>query len=219
MSSTITDLEIVQPKILGGRKIQMDRLDISNHRLHCAGQMVSMMMIANLEGDSNNTSSTMTPREVREHWVQWGAFKQEVQFAKDNNDGPLTKLEDSLALLIPTGKEIQRIKNQKCKRVSQELGRLVRIMVSVDSAGSQVNIGDASFKDIEAQMLICERAMIHYWGTGADNDNTGVAMPEYKHVGVLIPDLDNDEHSLREGSVDGPNLGYSDAPDTNFSDK
>ena len=163
----------------------------------------------------NNTSSTMTPREVREHWVQWEAFKEEMQFAKDNNDGPLTKLEDGLALLIPSGVEIQQIKNQKCKRVALELRRLVRIMVSVDSAGSQVNIGASSFADIDSQVIICERAMLHYWGTGADNSNTGVSMPEYKHVGVLIPDLDNNEHVLHEASADGPNIGYSDSPDTN----
>jgi len=214
MASTITELEIIQPNIMGGRKIKMDRLGVTNHRIHCAGQMVSMMMVANLEGDSNNTASTMTPREVREHWVQWSAFKEEIQFARDNNDGPLTKLEDNLALLIPNGVEIQQIKNQKCKRVALELRRLVRIMVSVDSAGSQVNVGDSSFADIQAQVVICEKAMIHYWGTGADNENTGVSMPEYKHVGVMIPDIDNDEHSLSEASVDGPDIGYSDAPDT-----
>ncbi len=212
--ATITELNIIDPGIKGGRKIDAVALDMPNHRLHCYGGLISEMVMATLEGDSNNTQATMTPTEVRDHWAMWNAIKAEWDFAKKHNDGPLTALEQNKKLVIPSPKELQLIKNKKCKRVALELVRLLEVTAGTDSAGSQVHIGLGSQQQVEKQMQYCEDAMVHYWGTGKDETDVGVVMPEYKQLGVMIPDLDLDFAEYQEASADATETGFKDVPDT-----
>lgn len=211
--SVITELNIIDPNIKPGRKIDAVSLDMPNHRLHCFGTLVSEMVFATLEGDSNNTSATMTPSEVRDHWQMWNAIKLEWDFAKKHNDGPLTPLEQTKKFLIPAPKEIQLINNRKCKRVALELIRMLEVSAGTDSAGSQTHIGLGSQAQIEKQMQYCEDAMNHYWGKGKDESDVGVFIPEYKQLGTLIPDIDVDFAQYQEASADGTDTGFKDVPD------
>lgn len=214
MANMLTELNIIQPTIEPGRKIDTIAYPISNYRLHCSTIWLSRMAIASLEGDSNNQSVTMTPTDVREHRMQYDAYKTEMQFAMDNNDGPMTTLEDRFNLLLPSPNEIQRTKNVKCKRVIMEICRLARIILSTDAAKSQANISDEDRRKIGRQETILEKAMDLYWGTGVDNSDTGIKMPDYDHVGALMPDLDLDASGLAEASADGVPHGLPDAADT-----
>jgi len=214
MANMITELNIVQPVIHAGRKIDTFAYPITNYRLHCATQWLSRLSIAALEGDSNNQSTTMTPTDVVEHRLQYRTYKTEMAFAMNHNDGPMTTLEDRYAVLLPSGKEIQRTVNVKCKRVVMEVIRLARIVLSTDAAKSQANISNEDRAKIARQELILEDAMDLYWGSGADNDSTGIKIPDYDHVGTLAPDLDLDFNELAEASADAPPSGLDDVPDT-----
>ena len=55
----ITNLNITSPEIMPGREIDVEELKLSNHRLHCVGMLASEMVLAALEGESNNSKATM----------------------------------------------------------------------------------------------------------------------------------------------------------------
>ena len=214
MANIVTELNIVDPNLKGGRKLDVEALKISNHRLHLIGTQLSKMMVAMIEGDSNNSSATLVPQEVRSHWMQMDAIKSEYAFALAHNDGPLIKVEENLMILVPTGKEIQLTRNEKCKRVVKEIKRLAQVIVSLDSAGLQAVIGEGSKGPFETQLKTVEDAMLLYMGKGKDITDTGMEMPEYAHVGTMIPDLDADYSELQEASADDTETGYSDVKDT-----
>lgn len=210
----ISNLAIKSPELQPGREMGVHAWKIQNHRFYMGLLYLAEMATAALEGDSNNQRSHVTPREIRDHWTQWEAYKAELEFARNHNDGPLAATEVDNFLAVPTRNEVQRAPNRKVQRVVRELVRHIHVCRSLDSARAQVNINDSDYKVIKESEAICEAAMERYWGTGKDNADTGVEMPDYAHMGRLQPDLDLDKIAMREPSADAPDDGQPDAPDT-----
>ena len=171
------------------------------------------MQLASIEGQSNDQAGTMVPREVQEHRKTWDAFKVEIQFMKDHNDPPRSKYDERFKIYEIHGDEISRIYNFKVKRVVMEVDRLMKIMMSVDSASSQGNVSNEDFKKIDIQVQTCEDALNIWWGTGTDNDNTGIAIGDYNHLHMTTPLATNSYSEMAEASAEvAPNM-LPDAPD------
>jgi hypothetical protein len=167
-----------------------------------------------VENDSGNAKASVTPRNVRQHWLALGEIKRMIQFAKDHNDGALMSHERAYQVLMLDPKGLMSISNDKQQVVAMELEHFVQVTGSVDSAQLQGNITDPDFVEIELQLKAVEDAMIIWLGKGADGSDTGVEVPFYKHLGEIIPDVDADYAQTIEPSTENPAPRIPDVPDT-----
>jgi len=215
----ITELNRVDPAIIGGQKIDVVEYNLQNYRLHQVLEQMSRMFLFLLECDSNNTSSKMRPRDARKILAQWKIAKDELEFSMAHNDKPKAIYEYGYKISFPTGIEIQRIRNVKIKRIYTEMFTCARQILSVDSAKSQNYIAREDYDEI-MEVFTCADACLARWiGTGADVDSTGIVVPAYEELGVIQPDVDADYASINEPSSATPPAKLADAPDVARGDK
>lgn len=209
----ITNLREVDAQIEAGREIEVVKYNTRNYRNHLVLEQLSRLLAFMLECDSNNTSSKNLPSDTRDIRDQFKIVKDEFEFGMQNNDAPTGSHEYAYHILLPSGKEIQRIRNVKIKRVLVELFNLCRVVLSVDSSNSQgyVSVGDAN--KIRAVFDICDKCMDRWIGDGSDDANLGLEAPAYEKLGQMIPDVDGDYAQLLEPSLDLPKPKLPDVPD------
>ena len=213
MESMVTEINVV-PHVIGqARSINAHKVPVQNFQQHTCLTELSTLLMAIIKMGSNNANVEVTPRDVSALRLQYSVYEQVWAFALATNNSPQAQHEFDYYVLVPTKSEIQKIKNKKFKQVALHVDRLIEIHISSDSAKLSANIGNPSKNDIEAQNGICKAAMDLFIGSGADNDNTGLAMPVLKALGTMKPDLDMDVAEVREPSPDQPYTGRPDVAD------
>ncbi len=213
MASMITELEVVPHNITPARKMQVQEYKINNFHIHSCLTQLSRLMLGQMENQTNNMTGEIVPRDASALNTGFAAYKATLQFALDHNDPPSGAHEHGYSVLIPTQNEIMKMPNTKAKMVVQHIDRLASIFYSSDSANTNGNIGKQSEADIVKQTLICEDAMALWIGGGADNNDVGMMIPVFKHLGELQPDVDYDKGSIAEPTADRPTSGRPDVPD------
>lgn len=206
-----TELNIVDPEIVGGKRIDVVSYNIRNYRLHQVVEQMSRLFLFCLECDSNNTSSKARPRDVRGIVAQWQIVKDELIFSMSHNDYPTGSHEYAFQISIIDQKEIQKVRNVKMKRIISEMFNCARVILSVDSASSQGFIAQEDAGDIMMMFKLVDDCLSRWIGDGSAIDATGLVAPAYEILGVVTPDVDGDYAKALEPSstVPAPKL-----PDT-----
>ncbi len=208
----ITDLNLVDPQVIPGRKIDVVDYKIQNYRLHQVLEQLARLFLFLLECDSNNTSSKIRPRDARRILAQWAVAKDELTFGMEHNDMPSGVYEYGFSINLPTGKEIQRIRNVKIKRVYSEIFNSARQILSVDSAHTQGYVATDDHSEIMEWFNTVDLCLARWIGDGSEA-NTGILVPAYEELGVIMPDVNNDYASVQEPSADAPLPKLPDVPD------
>jgi len=208
----ITELKKVDPEIIGGRQIEVVDYRIRNYRLHTSLEQVSRLLLFALECDSNNTSSKNLPSDSRKLLAQWKIVKDEFEFGMAHNDFPTGSHEYAYTIVMPTGREIQRIRNVKMKRVVTEIFNTSRVMLSLDSANSQGYVALEDAEDIRQMFVVTDDCLARWIGTGTGED-LGLTAPAYEKLGELRPDVDSDYAQVLEPSRDMPKPKLDDVAD------
>jgi hypothetical protein len=208
----ITELNKVEAAIIGGRKINVVEYHIQNYRLHQVLEQIARMFLFLLECDSNNTSSKIRPRDARRIIAQWNVAKEELVFGMEHNDLPSAIYEYGFAVNLPEGKEIQKIRNVKIKRVYAEMFNAARQILSVDSSKTQGFVAAEDHADIMEWFNTVDLCVARWIGDGTET-NTGILVPAYEELGVISPDVDSDYAAINEPSADSPVAKLPDAPD------
>jgi hypothetical protein len=209
----ITELNIVDPAIIPGNKIDVVEFNIRNLRMHKIVQALSRCLLFALECDSNNTSSKARPRDVRAIRAQFDIASSEIDFAEAHNDFPQASHEFAFKIYLIDQKEIQRIRNVKLNNVVSEIYNTCHVMLSLDSANTQGFIAEEDLLDIKEMMGLCNDAMDRWIGRGKDPADTGLVCPAFEILGELRPDVDGDFCSMGEGSSGTPLPKLPDVPD------
>lgn len=202
-----------------GREIQVHTFKVNNFRYHGFLTMISRMLLGVIESQTNNMVSESVPRETSALWKQWEAVKAAYGFAKKHNNPPSAAHEFNYVVSFPTGVELQKIPNVKSKMVALEVAHLAEVVMATDSANANANIGPGSMADIDTQLAIAEDAMLMWIGKGgvaADVDQIkegGQAVPHFKWLGRLVPDIDQDYRGVQEPTADMPSSGRPDVAD------
>jgi len=210
----ITNLNKVDPQIVAGRSVNVVDYSLQNYRLHQVLEQMARLFLFLLECDSNNTSSKMRPRDARRVLQQWKIAKDELEFSMQHNDLPDGVYEYGFTVALPEGKEVQKIRNVKIKRIYAEMFNCARQILSVDSAKTQSFIAKEDYEDIMLMFKVCDKTLERWIGTGADADSVGLTAPAYEELGVLSPDVDSDYAQIREPSPDAPPPKLGDVQDT-----
>jgi hypothetical protein len=215
----ISELEIVSPAIVAGRKIRVTEYNVRNYRLHQVLEQLARLFLFLLECDSNNTNSKVKPRDVRAIRSQWTIAQDELAFSMAHNDLPSGSYEQAYKLLVVDPLEIQRVRNVKVKRVLSEMFATVKVCLGVDSASTQGFIAQNDYEDI-VDLFRCVDDCLNRWiGAGSDALDTGIVVPAYECVGEVSPDVDIDYASTMEPSPDSPLPPLPDVPDTAVAKK
>ena len=208
-----TELNIKEHVVVPGKKIDVLSYPVRNFRLHLMLKNASKTLLGLLENQSGNMQASLVPRNVRQQWLALEMVKVEIQFAKDHNDPAEMSHERAYKIYLMEPNQLMEMQNSKQQRVAMELEHFAQIVLSVDSANAQGNVSDSDFGEIESQLKAVEDAMIIWLGTGADNSNTGLAVPFYKHLGQVIPDVDADYAAVLEPSKSMPKAHIPDVAD------
>jgi hypothetical protein len=208
----ITELNLVPANVVGGRKINVVEYHIQNYRLHQVLEQLARMFLFLLECDSNNTSSKIRPRDARRILGQWNVAKDELVFGMDHNDLPSGIYEYGFVVNMPEGKEIQKIRNVKIKRIYAEMFNAARQILSVDSSKTQSFVAAEDHEDIMAWFNTVDQCLERWIGDGSES-NTGILVPAYEELGVVSPDVDSDYAAMNEPSADVPLTKLPDTSD------
>jgi len=199
----ITELNVVDPNIIPGRKIDVVEYKIQNYRLHQVLEQIARLFLFLLECDSNNTASKVRPRDARRVLAQWSVAKDELVFGMEHNDLPAANYEYGFVINLPDGKEIQKIRNVKIKRVYSEIFNAARQMLSVDSAHTQSYVAEEDHIEIMEWFDVVDACLARWIGDGSEI-NTGILVPAYEELGVVSPDVDSDYATVNEPSAETP---------------
>lgn len=208
-----TELNIKEHQVSAGNRIDVLSYAVRNFRIHLMLKHASKMLLGLMENQSGNMQATLVPRNVRQQWTALDLIKSEIAFAKAHNDPAEMTHERAYKVYLLEPNQLMEMQNVKQQRVAMELEHFAQIALSVDSANAQGNISEADFAEIELQLQAVEDAMTEWLGTGADNSDTGRAVPYYKHLGELVPDVDADYASVLEPSKAKPKPAIPDVED------
>jgi len=209
----ITELKKVDPEVTGGVQVEVVDYRIRNYRLHNALEQMSRLLLFCLECDSNNTASKNLPSDTRKILQQWDICKGEFEFGMEHNDVPTGSHEYAYTMVIPSGKEIQKIRNVKMKRVVTEIFNTARVMLSLDSANSQGYVADVDATDIRTMFDVTDACFTRWIGDGQPG-SLGLDAPAYEKLGEIRPDVDSDYAQVLEPSRAMPMPKLDDVADT-----
>ena len=210
-----TELEIVEPVINPGHKIQVGSYSVRNYLIHQVCEPIAQLMLGLIESDSANTSAQNSARETRNVWKGWQLVKLEWEQAKEFRDAPHPLLEDAFDVLVPTVNEVMTIGNVKVKRLVQQLRHLVLVLIGMDSSNAQTWVGSGDITEVEILLAQAEKVIKTYFGTGAADKgafDTGVEAPRYTY-GQLSPDVDRNAATHFEPSSAQPASPVKDVAD------
>jgi len=209
----ITELNVVDPAVIPGQKINVVEYHIQNYRLHQVLEQIARLFLFMLECDSNNTSSKIRPRDARRVIGQWTVAKEELVFGMEHNDLPSAIYEYGFVVNLPDGKEIQKIRNVKIKRCYTEMFNAARQILSVDSAKTQGFVAEEDHEEIMLWFNTVDACLARWIGDGTEA-NTGLVCPAFEELGVVSPDVDSDYAAIHEPSTASPLAKLPDVADT-----
>ena len=207
-----TDLKVVKAQIIGGREIDTVLVETTNQSLSNVLSPMSKCLLWMLECDSNNTTRTIVPRDVRTILGMIEFFKTEQAQAKKHKDQPMGVLEVQYKILLPSPVEMKKFPNMLIERVALQIYNVCRICISVDSKGTKNFIHSKDFKLLDEAVVVLDDTILKYLGDGKDVEPYDV--PDLMELGQVVPDTDMDAAEFREPSADRPTLGMPDTKDT-----
>lgn len=208
-----TELNPQPATITPGVRITVLEYNLRNFRVHAIMEQVSRLLLYLLECDSNNTSSVLSPREVRNIRKQWEIVKGEFDFSVAHNDMPQGSHEYSYKLLLIDQTEILKMKNVKLKRVVSELFNASRAIVSADSSSSQGVISVEDQMDFKLIGSLIDDVMERWIGTGEDTTKVGLSAPDFKILGEVSPSVNLNYAEVLEPSRSTPASKLPDVAD------
>jgi hypothetical protein len=129
-----------------------------------------------------------------------------------HNDLPSAIYEYGFVINFPEGKEIQKIRNVKIKRIYAEMFNAARQILSVDSAKTQGFVASEDHQDIMDWFNTVDLCLSRWIGDGTEAD-TGILVPAYEELGVISPDVDSDYAAVNEPSASVPVAKLPDVSD------
>lgn len=211
----ITELEVVDPKIIGGRKLTVYDTNIRNERLHKVLEQVQNLLVFCVECQSNNTFSKAVPSDIRRIRKQWDIVKSELEFAAKFNDYPTASHELAFKIYLLDQKEVQRVKNAKIKSVVAEIWGVCHFILSIDCANTAGFLDADDYQEILRRIELCDAVMDRWVGKGADMQDTGISIPSFTEIGQMSPDVDGGDYCvILEPSADKPAAKFPDVADT-----
>jgi len=188
----ITELNVVVPEIVPGAKIDVVEHRIRNFRLHGMLENLSRLLIAVLEVQSNDSSATVVPSDVRDIQSQFGIIMEDLAFAKEVNDAPIGSYQHAFCCAIIDQREVQRIRNVKIKNVVRDLWVLGMVILGCDSAKTQNFVSISDFAKITRALEVCQLSMTRWIGSGENDESLGIFAPAFEQTGTVTPDVDAD---------------------------
>ena len=210
----ITNLNIVDPDIVPGAEIDVVQYRIRNFRLHGLMENLSRLLIAIVELQSNDTSSTIVPSDARDILAQFNICREDLDFAVDVNDAPVGSYQHAFVTLFLNQKEVQRVRNIKIKSVVKDLWMFGMVVLGCDSAKTQNFVSNKDAAMIRRAIEVADKSLARWIGTGEDADNLGVDAPAFVTTGELLPDVDADFAQKLEPSKTIPKAMLDDVVDT-----
>lgn len=208
----ITELEVEKMEIVGGRKIKVNEYNIRQTRLHHVLTQVARLMLSNLEGTSNDTAARVSAHDVSDFYAQWGICKNRLDFAFENRDSFGGSHDIARVVLLPTYNELATVRNVKLQAVLDEIMTAANVILSVDSAGFQMDLDSTDYQKIKAAFEVVDK-VIEYWMGAVGDDARGVFAPAYERTGQLMPDVDMNAAKVLEPSADMRAPKLPDTPD------
>jgi len=215
----ITNLNIVDPEIVPGAEIDVVSYKIRNFRLHGLMENLSRLLVAIIELQSNDSSATVVPSDVRDILAQFNICKEDLDFAVEVNDAPVGSYQHAFVTLFLNQKEVQRVRNIKIKSVVKDLWMFGMVVLGCDSAKTQNFVSNSDVTKIRRAIEVADKSLTRWIGTGEDADNLGVDAPAFITTGELLPDVDADFARKLEPSKTIPDSMLPDAPDTSTTTK
>ena len=215
----ITNLNIVDPDIVPGAEIDVVQYRIRNFRLHGLMENLSRLLVAIVELQSNDTSSTVVPSDARDILAQFTICKEDLDFAMEVNDAPVGSYQHAFVTLFLNQKEVQRIRNIKIKSVVKDLYMFGMVVLGCDSASTQNFVSNADATKIRRAIEVADKSIARWIGTGENAESLGVDAPSFESLGQLLPDVDADFAQKLEPSKTIPKAMLDDVPDTGGSDQ
>lgn len=209
----ITNLKKVDPEIVPGVEIEAVDYRTRNYRLHNALEQLSRLLLFCLECDSNNTASKALPSDARDILQTWNVVKDEFEFGVTHNDLPTPSHEYAYTVTLPTGKEIQKIRNVKMKRVVTEIFNTARVILSSDSSNAQAFVDPSDVAKIRRMFEVTDATLARWIGDGT-LEQLGFSVPAFERVGEVRPDVDSDYAQILEPSRSMPMPKLDDVKDT-----
>ena len=210
----ITNLNIVDPDIIAGAQIDVVEHNIRNFRLHGMMESLSRLLVAIIELQSNDTSATVVPSDVRDINAQYQIVKGDLDFAIEVNDAPVGSYQHAYVCLFLSQKEVQRVRNIKVKSVVKDLWVLGQVILGCDSAKAQNFVSIPDSTKIKRALEVCQLSMTRWIGTGEDAENLGIPAPAFEVTGELLPDVDANWAQKLEPSKTIPASQLPDVQDT-----
>lgn len=199
-----TELEILDPEIVPGNTIRVERHRIRNFRLHMMLENISRLQISVMESHSNNTNGKVTPTDVRSILTTYENINGDLKFAIDHNDAPTGNYEEAYVILLLSPKEVQSIRNVKIKTFVKEMHFLCQTILGVDSANSPSFLDLVDHQIIERALFIAKASMDRWLGTGENAESLGEKVESFTKTGEVIPDIDEDWAQRLEPSKSRP---------------
>lgn len=210
-----TELEVEVMPVTGGRKIRVNEYNIRQFRLHHVLTQISRLMLSNLEGTSNDTAARVSAHDISDFWAQWEICKNRLEFAFTNRDSFGGSHDIARVILLPTYNELATVRNVKLQAVLDEIMIACQVILSVDSAGFQMDLDVVDFEKIKASFEVVT-TVIEYWMGATGDEKRGVFSPAYERTGVLVPDVDMNAAKVLEPSAGLRAPKIPDAPDTDM---
>ena len=211
--SMITELQLVDQKVVGGEKISVHKWSTQNYHLHQCVGVLSRLTIAMLEMDSNNSTGALVQSDSEDVNVEFERFKAEWAIAKKWKDLAPAAQEKTLFDLHITDAESLRVNNARLKRVTDAMATLVYKMLFSDSSKLQYGMSDRDIAKFEAQIAYVEEVLKMYLGSGKSGD-LGREVPAFEYVGTVVPPLNLHEAVVAEASPAAPGVPSGDVSDT-----
>lgn len=209
----ITNIRRVETKIIPGVEIETEVFYLKNYPLHLVCNALARTCIGAIENESNNMGGELVPRNVAQMNLGYATAIEHYADAIAFND-PVTPIhEKNYEIDFPTEEQILTMRSYKMQMCVKELKMLAECIVSSDAAGSNGNVANPSKARIDRAFADCTAKLEKWIGSGADNDNTGLDVPAYLHVGSLRPDIDGDGATIEEPSSRNPSGPRLDSPD------
>jgi hypothetical protein len=208
----ITELAVEPMPIAGGRKIKVNEYNIRQFRLHHVLTQISRLMLSNLEGTSNDTAARVSGHDVSDFVAQWAICKDRLVFAFENRESFGGSHDIARKILLPTYNELAGVRNVKLQAVLDEIMNACQVILSVDSAGFQMDLDKVDYDKIQASFDVVDKVIAYWLGSPGDEER-GVFAPAYERTGILAPDVDMNAADVLEPSADMRKAKLPDSPD------
>jgi hypothetical protein len=217
MQTELVDVPLVP---IGGKQVMVHPRAIQNLKLLPLADMISRQAIQNLECETNQVGSAVTPFDSQNTQV----FKEAIirlwkRIVKWNTGGAPVPFEWTHKIRFIHELEIQTMPNTPLRQLNYQLFSLFNEMLAVQGASLQAFVDAAGLDRISRAIDEVGEFIDEEIGTGAPSGNddgkfeTGAGMPTTASIGILMPTPLQGESVVAEPSSTPPPKIPPDSPD------